>query len=133
MQRARILHVSHLQRAYEGGCSLLVDAAGHSRATTASWLEMLRGDPVVEVTASGAEALALLGNGKPPQFVLVDSQLADMNVFEFVRQVKAHVSAPKVVMIARILTERLLAAARAAGADHGIEKSRLHRELLPLL
>jgi hypothetical protein len=47
--------------------------------------------------------------------------------------VKARVSAPKVVMIARILTERLLAAARAAGADHGIEKSRLHKELPPLL
>ncbi|HEU4921557.1 MAG TPA: response regulator [Burkholderiales bacterium] len=112
---------------------LLVDAAGPSRATTASWLEMLRGDPAVEVTASGAEALALLGNGKPLQFVLVDSQLADMNVFEFVRQAKAHVSAPKVVMIARILTEHLLASARAAGADHGIEKSRLQRELPPLL
>jgi CheY-like chemotaxis protein len=112
---------------------LLVDAAGQARSTTASWLEMLRGDPVVEVTASGTEALALLGNGKSPQFVLVDSQLADMNVFEFVRQVKARVSAPKVVMIARILTERLLAAARAAGADHGIEKSRLHKELPPLL
>ena len=112
---------------------LLVDAAGHSRATTASWLEMLRGDHVVEVTASGAEALALLGDGKPPQFVLVDSQLADMNVFDFVRQVKAHISAPKVVMIARLLTERLLVAARAAGADHSIEKTRLHRELPPLL
>jgi CheY-like chemotaxis protein len=112
---------------------LLVDAAGQARSTTASWLEMLRGDHVVEVTASGAEALTLLGNGKSPQFVLVDSQLADMNVFEFVRRVKAHVSAPKVVMIARILTERLLAAARAAGADHGIEKTRLHKELPPLL
>jgi|SRR5512134_3669367 CheY-like chemotaxis protein len=112
---------------------LLVDAAGQTRATTARWLEMLRGDHVIEVTASGAEALTLLGNGKSPQFVLVDSQLADMNVFEFVRQAKAHVSAPKVVMIARILTERLLAAACAAGADHGIEKTRLHKELPPLL
>jgi CheY-like chemotaxis protein len=112
---------------------LLVDAAGQSRATTASWLEMLRGDPVVEVTASGAEALALLGNRQATQLVLVDSQLDDMDVFDFVRQAKAHASAPKVVMIARILTERLLAAARGAGADHGIEKSRLHRELPPLL
>jgi CheY-like chemotaxis protein len=112
---------------------LLVDAAGESRATTASWLEMLRGVQVVEITASGTEALALLGNGNPPQFVLVDSQLADMNVFEFVRRVKAHPLAPKVVMMARVLTQRLLAAARAAGADHGIEKVRLHKDLPSLL
>jgi CheY-like chemotaxis protein len=111
---------------------LLVDA-GESRATTASWLEMLRGVQVVEVTASGTEALQLLGNGNPPQVVLVDSQLADMNVFEFVRRVKANSIAPKVVMIARDLTQHLLAAARAAGADHGIEKTRLHKELPPLI
>jgi len=112
---------------------LLVDAPGESRATTASWLEMLRGVQLVEVTATGNEALVLLGNGRPPQVVLVDSQLSDMNVFEFVRQAKAHAVAPRVVVLARILTERLLAAARAAGADHGIEKARLHRELPPLL
>jgi CheY-like chemotaxis protein len=94
---------------------------------------MLRGDHVIEVTASGVEALALLGNSRPAQFVLVDSQLADMNVFEFMRQAKAHGSAPKVVMIARLLTVRLLAAARAAGADYGIEKTRLQRDLPPLL
>lgn len=112
---------------------LLVDGAGESRARTASWLEMVRGVQVVEVTASGAEALALLGNGRPPHLLLVDSQLADMNVFEFVRQVKAHPAAPKAVMIARVLTQRLLAAARAAGADHVIEKVQLHKELPPLL
>lgn len=112
---------------------LLVDAAGQSRTTTASWLEMLRGDHVVEVTASGAEALALLDNDKPPELVLVDSQLADMNLFEFLHRVKAHVIAPKLVMIAPILNESLLVAARAAGADHGIEKSRLHIELPRLL
>ncbi len=112
---------------------LLVDAAGESRARTASWLEMLRGVQVVEVTATGQEALALLGNGRPPQVVLVDSQLPDMNVFEFVRRCKAHAVAPRVVMVARVLTQRLLAAARGAGADHGIEKTRLHKELPPLL
>jgi CheY-like chemotaxis protein len=94
---------------------------------------MLRGVQVVEVTASGADALALLGNGKAPQFVLVDSQLGDMNVFVFVRLAKAHSVAPKVVMMARVLTQGLLAAACAAGADHGIEKARLHKELPPLL
>lgn len=112
---------------------LLVDVPGESRATTARWLEMLRGVQFVEVTASGNEALALLGNGKPVQVVLVDSQLSDMDVFEFVRRAKAHPVAPKVVMLARVLTQRLLVAGRAAGADHGIEKTRLHRELPPLL
>jgi hypothetical protein len=43
------------------------------------------------------------------------------------------VSNPKVVLIARVLSDRMLAAARAAGADHGIEKSRLHKELPALL
>jgi hypothetical protein len=43
------------------------------------------------------------------------------------------VIAPKLVMIAPILNENLLVAARAAGADHGIEKSRLHIELPRLL
>ena len=112
---------------------LLVEGAGESRAKIASWLEMLRGVQVVEVTASGTEALALLGNGNPPHFLLVDSQLADMNVFDFVRRVKAHPAAPRVVMIARVLTQRLLAAGRAAGADHGIEKAQLHKELPQLL
>jgi CheY-like chemotaxis protein len=112
---------------------LLVDAPGESRATTASWLEMLRGVEVVEVTASGTEALQLLGNGNPPQVVLVDSRLADIPVFEFVRRVKAHAVAPKVVVIARILTDRLFAAARGAGADRRIEKTSLHKELPPLL
>ena len=68
-----------------------------------------------------------------PQVVLVDSQLADVSVFEFVRRVKAQAVAPKVVVIARVLTDRLLGAARAAGADHGIEKTRLHKELPTLL
>jgi hypothetical protein len=36
-------------------------------------------------------------------------------------------------MIARVLSQRLLAAGRAAGADHVIEKTRLHKELPPLL
>jgi len=43
------------------------------------------------------------------------------------------VSNPKVVLIARVLSDRMLAAARAAGADHGIEKSQLHKELPSLL
>jgi CheY-like chemotaxis protein len=112
---------------------LLVDAAGESRATTASWLEMLREVQVVEVAASGADALTLIGDSNPPQLVLVDSQLADMSVFEFVRMAKAHPAAPRVVMIARVLSQRLLAAARAAGADQSIEKTQLQRELPPLL
>jgi CheY-like chemotaxis protein len=112
---------------------LLVEPPGETRATTASWLEMLRGVQMVEVTASGAEALALLGNGNPPQLVLVDAQLGDMSAFDFVRRIKAIPLAPKVVMMARVVTQRLRAAARAAGADHGIEKSQLHKELPPLL
>lgn len=123
-----------VHKAYKGGMRiLLVDGAGESRARTASWLEMLRGVQVVEVTASGAEALALLANGNPPHLLLVDSQLADMDVFEFVRRVKALPAAPRAVMIARVLTQRLLAAGRAAGADHILEKARLHKELPPLL
>lgn len=112
---------------------LLVDRPGESRATTASWLEMLRGVQMVEVTASGAEALALLGNGNPAQLVLVDSQLADMSAFDFVRRVKAVPSAPKVIIIARVITQRLRAAARAAGAEDGIEKSQMYKQLPPIL
>ncbi len=112
---------------------LLVDRPGQSRATTASWLEMLRGVQMVEVTASAAEALKLLVNGNRAHLLLVDSQLADMSAFEFVRRVKALASPPKVVVIARVLDQRLRAAARAAGADHGIEKSKLYKELPPLL
>jgi CheY-like chemotaxis protein len=112
---------------------LLVDAPGNSRATTASWLEMLRGVQVVEVTTSGAEALQLLGNGNPPQVVLVDSQLADITAFEFVRRAKAHGFKLTVVLMASVLSERLLAAARAAGADHAIEKARLHKDLPALI
>ena len=112
---------------------LLVGSSGESRATTAGWLQMLRGVDALEITDSCAEALVLLGNGNPPQLVLVDAQLADMNVFEFVRRVKARAVAPKVVMLATVLTASVLAAARAAGADHGIEKTRLQKELPPLL
>jgi hypothetical protein len=50
-----------------------------------------------------------------------------------VRRVKALASPPRVVVIARVLDQRLRAAARAAGADHGIEKSKLYKELPPLL
>jgi CheY-like chemotaxis protein len=113
---------------------VLIDRAGHQRAATASWLQMLRGVVAVEVVDSGAAALARLGDGRPlPQLVLVDSQIADMDPFELVRRIKSHPSAPRVVMIARVLSDRVLAAARAAGADHGIEKSRLHKELPSLL
>lgn len=112
---------------------LLVDAPGESRASTASWLEMLRGVQVVEVTASGNEALQLIGNAKPPQVVLVNAQLADISVFDFVRRAKARAIELTVVMIASVLSQRVLAAARAAGADHAIEKARLHKELPPLL
>ena len=112
---------------------LLVESPGEARATTASWLEMLRGVQMVVVSASGAEALALLGSGSPPQLVLVDSQLGDMSAFDFVRRIKAKPLPPKVVMMARVVTQRLRLAARAAGADHGIEKSKLYKELPPLL
>lgn len=112
---------------------LLVDVPGTTRAATASWLEMVQGVETVEVATSGVEALQLLGNGAPPHVVLVDSQLADISVFEFVRRAKARWLAPKVVIMARVLTERLLAAARAAGADHGIEKISLQKELPRLL
>jgi CheY-like chemotaxis protein len=112
---------------------LLVESPGEARATTASWLEMLRGVQMVVVSASGAEALALLGNGNQPQVVLVDAQLGDMSAFDFVRRIKAKPLAPKVVMMARVVTQRLRTAARAAGADHGIEKSKLYKELPPLL
>lgn len=112
---------------------LLVDAPGASRAATASWLEMLPGVDDVEVTDSGMDALQLLGNGNPPQVIFVDSQLADISVFEFVRRAKAHWLAPKVIVIARVLTERLLIAARAAGADHGIDRLSLQNELPRLL
>lgn len=112
---------------------LLVGSPGESRAMTASWLEILHGVDVLEVSGSCAEALGLLGNGNPAQLVLVDAQLSDMNVFEFVRRVKARAVAPKVVMMATVLTAPVLAVARAAGADHGIEKTRLQKDLPPLL
>ena len=113
---------------------VLIDRAGHQRAATAAWLQMLRGVEAVEVIDSGAAALARISDGKPlPHLVLVDSLLSDMDPFELVRRIKSHPRAPKVVLIARVLSDRLLAAARAAGADHGIEKSQLHRELPSLL
>jgi hypothetical protein len=78
---------SNHRRSGTRGTIFLVDAPGKSGATIARWLAMLRGVRFVEVTASGNEALALLGSGKPAQVVLVDSQLSDMDVFEFVHRV----------------------------------------------
>ena len=55
-------------------------------------------------------------------------------MFEFVRQAKAHRIRTEGGDDARILTERLLAAACAPLArTSGIEKTRLHKELPPLL
>jgi CheY-like chemotaxis protein len=112
---------------------LLVNDAVASRATTARWLEMLRGVEMVEITSSGSEALQMLGNDNPAKMLLVDSQLADMSAFDLVRRIKSLAFPPMVVMIARVLTQRIRAEAHTAGADHSIEKSQLHKELPPLL
>jgi CheY-like chemotaxis protein len=112
---------------------LLVNDAVASRATTARWVEMVHGVEMVEITSSGSEALQMLGNDNPAKMLLVDSQLADMSAFELVQRIKSLALPPIVVMIARVLTQRMRAEARAAGADHSIEKSQLHNELPPLL
>jgi CheY-like chemotaxis protein len=112
---------------------LLVNDALASRATTARWVEMVRGVEMVEITSSGSEALQMLGNDNPAKMLLVDSQLADMSAFELVRRIKSLALPLIVVMIARVLTQRMRAEAHAAGADHSIEKSQLHKELPPLL
>ena len=84
------------------------------------------------VADSGSEGLVSL-ESPAPDLVLVDVELPDMDGFEFTRVAKSNGGTYRVVLMIALETSRFQEWARRAGADHAMEKSRLHTNLPPLL
>jgi CheY-like chemotaxis protein len=108
---------------------LVVDDHAFYLPLVSNWLQMLRGIVSVEVASDPAEALAMLEQLKP-DLVLSDVQMPGMNGFELTRQLKARAAPPVVVLMTGLESDEFREAARDAGADLFLEKSRLHK-LLP--
>ena len=74
-------------------------------------------DHVVEAD-SGSAALGTLASGAP-SIVMVDGDLADMNVIDFIRQVRAlcELSQPKIIVMMTEMDLVLMTKAKRAGAN----------------
>jgi len=111
---------------------LLVQGANPYRVITSQWLSALAGVTEVQVANAGLEALAVIAL-QSPDLVLVDAALPDMDGYEFTRQARLAAAKLRVVLMITVATDRFAGWAKDAGADHAVEKSRLHSELPPIL
>jgi CheY-like chemotaxis protein len=111
---------------------LLVQGANPYRNITSQWLAALAGVSEVQVASAGLEALTFIA-ALAPDLVLVDAALPDMDGYEFTRQARLAAAKVRVVLMITVATERFAGWAKEAGADHAMEKSRLHSELPPIL
>lgn len=67
----------------------------------------------------------------PPDMVLMDVQMPNMNGFEATRHVKQRAPRTKIVMMSVHDDDAVRRASRACGADDFVTKAKLHRSLLP--
>jgi DNA-binding NarL/FixJ family response regulator len=81
---------------------------------------------------SGEEALRLFFENKP-QIVLMDIGLPHMNGIETARQVKQAAPNTRVVMLTVHEDQEYMLDAQRAGADGFVPKSRIFKDLLPLI
>jgi DNA-binding NarL/FixJ family response regulator len=86
----------------------------------------------VDQALSSAEALAGMDAG-PPDLMLVDITMPDMNGLDLTRVIKAMPNAPRVIIVTLYDTPAYKEAARTAGADGFAGKSNLGEDLRGLI
>jgi DNA-binding NarL/FixJ family response regulator len=97
--------------------------------------QFLAGDQRLEllpVASSGPEALVRIA-GEQPDVVLMDLHMPAMDGLEATRQIKSRAGAPRVIMVSLDDSSHNRCAAKVAGADAFLGKSRVHAELPALI
>lgn len=100
---------------------LLVDDNPNFLKAAREVLAVLPGVAGVECAASGEEALALAGRSRP-DLVLTDLVMPAMSGFEVIRNLRAHETPPRIVVLTLHEGAEYRAAARRSGADSLVPK-----------
>ncbi len=111
---------------------LLIDDHASFLDTLAKMLGDVPGMEVVGRASNGVEGLRLAAERRP-DVVVVDFTMPGMDGQAVTRALKAQPGAPKVIMMSVHAEPEYREAALAIGADSFLTKSRLYKELAPLL
>ena len=95
-------------------------------------LETLGGYEVVGIAHNGREVVEMV-EAHPPDLVLMDVVMPEMDGLDATRQIKSRPSAPRVIIMTATPTPEYQAAARSAGADEFLKKSEIRQQLPALL
>lgn len=111
---------------------LLIDDHASLLDTLATMLGDAPGMDVVGRATDGAEGLRLAAELKP-DVVIVDFTMPGMDGQSVTRSLKTRPGAPRVIMMSVHAEPEYREVALALGADAFLTKSRLYKELVPLL
>jgi DNA-binding NarL/FixJ family response regulator len=111
---------------------LIVEDYEMVRALLHEWLGTAFPDCRFQEAHSGEEAIAL-ASASPPEVVLMDIGLTQMNGIEATRHIKAIAPQTQVVMLTIHEDDAYRADASAAGASAYVPKRKMQTELLPAL
>ena len=109
---------------------LLIEDHGIVRDALRQLLQKDSGEYIVDVAASGTEALNMLCEGLRPDVLLIDLHLGDMSGIELTEQAKAIYPDTKVVLLTDEADESFVSAAFRSGASGYILKEADSEELL---
>jgi CheY-like chemotaxis protein len=111
---------------------MLVDDSPVFAEAAVSFLAGERRLDILAAASSGHEALGRL-DAEQPDLVLMDLHMPAMDGIEATRRIKLRAGAPRVIMISLDDTVEHRSAAKAAGADAFLGKSRIGTELIDLI
>ena len=111
---------------------LIVEDHDQVRVLLRDWLKDVFGDWTVLEAKTGEDAIALAVS-QPPELILMDIELDQMNGIEATRYIKAVSPQSRVVMLTIHEEADYRAAAAATGADAYVTKRKMHTELVPVM
>lgn len=111
---------------------LIVDDHDAVRTSLLDWFGTVFPDCALAEARSGEEAVEL-ALARPPDVILMDIGLPQMNGIEAARRIKAAAPQVQVVMLTIHETPEYQADAAAAGVTAYILKRQMYRELIPTL
>jgi DNA-binding NarL/FixJ family response regulator len=111
---------------------LIVEDHDAVRKALRSWLSGVFPKYNFSEATSGEEAVTLV-RAQPPDIVLMDIGLPQMNGLQATRQIKAAALQTQVVILTLHEEEAYRAAAFAAGASAYVLKGKMHAELVPVV